>query len=40
MNFTVWGTVLDKLDQQWQVAEVALVFHDDLDLFEDLEDVN
>ena len=39
MNFTVGGLLLDQVDQQWQVAVVALVLDRDLGSSEYLEDV-
>ena len=36
MDFTVWGAVLDELQEKGQVAEVAQIFDDDLSLLKNL----
>ena len=40
MNFDSWGPVLNELHKERQVSELTHISHDQLDLFEDLEDID
>jgi len=39
MDLAECGSLLDELNQEWQVAEIALVLDDELNLFKYLHDV-
>ena len=40
MYFDSWSPVLDELHKQRQVSELTHISNDQLDLFEDLEDID
>ena len=39
MNFDIRCAALHKLDQHGQISEIACIFHNNLHLIEDLQDV-
>ena len=39
MNLAGGGSVLDESYKHWQVSDVTCIFHDELDLFKNLEDI-
>ena len=39
MNFDGWSTVLDELNEHWEVSEFTCVANDQLNLLEDLQNI-